>query len=147
MTTTTNELNHIDDIVKVLNGGVVFYRDAIKKVRSPHAKAVFTDMIKFRRDALYKLQPLVVEQTGDIESSLSLAVSIRKKYTEIIGKITGDDHTYIAQLEEVEDKTLDVIREALKENDDPSVKQTLTALLAQAKVVHDQMKTLQDVTA
>lgn len=147
MTTTTNDLHHIDDIVKVLNSGVIFYRDAIKKVRSPHAKAVFTEMIKFRREALYKLQPLVVQQTGDIESSLSLAVSIRKKYTEIIGKITGEDHTYIAQLEEVEDKTLEVFREALKENDDPSVKQTLTALLKQAKAVHDEMKALQDATA
>ena len=147
MTNTSENLEKIDDIVKVLNGGIEFYEDAIKKVESPRVRSVFTQMIKFRREALYKLQPLVIKQTGEIESSSSLVVSIRKMYTDLIGKITGDDHTFVAQLEEVEDKTLEVIREAFEANHDPAVKQTLTMLLSKAKAVHDEMKILQDVTA
>lgn len=147
MTATTDNLEKIDDIVKVLNGGIEFYEDAIKKVDSPQVKSVFDKMITVRRNAVDKLQPLVVRQTGDIEDGSSIIVDIRKMYTDLKGKITGDDHTYVEQLEEVEDKTLEVIREAIEANDAISVKETLRLLLSQAKAHHDEMKALQEITA
>ena len=147
MTTTTNNVEKIDEIVKVLNGGIEFYEDAIKKVDSEHVRSIFSKMILFRRNAVHKLQPLVVKQTGDVEDSSSLLVSIRQMYTDIKAKITDDDHTYVDQLEEVEDKTLEVIRDALDENNTISVKETLMSLLSKAKVLHDEMKSLQELTA
>ena len=147
MTTTTNDLNKIDDIVKVLNSGVEFYEDALKKVDSPNVKSVFSKMISLKRAAVVKLQPLVVKQTGEIEDGSSFAVDARKLYTDLKGKITSDDHTYVDQLEEVEDKTLEAFRAAIEENDSISVKETLSLLLTQAKAQHDEIKTLQEMTA
>ena len=59
---------------------------------------------------------------------------------------SNEDHTYVNQLEEVEDKVLKVLDSAL-ENEQPTIAQsTLMSIRTNAQRMHDEMKALQEQT-
>lgn len=147
----TNEIHSVEkvaDIVKVLKGGIEFYQTAMEKVESHGAKTVFGRMISAKQESIEKLQPFAIAENGEMETGTSLSVDARKLFTIIAGELSGDsDHTYISQLEEVEDKTLAVIRDALEEKQPNAVNMVLMEVLASAQDTHNQMKSLQKSTA
>ena len=148
MQANINKVEKVADIIKVLNGGISFYEEGLEKVKSQSLKTMFGRMIVQKRQAVATLQPYAIEETGEVEKDSSVAVSVRKTYTKLISALSSDaDHTYVAQLEEVEDKTLDVIRDALKEDQPVAVNQTLLGVLSDAKVAHSEMKSLQEMTS
>jgi len=143
-----NQVEKVADIIKVLNGGINFYEEAIEKVKSQSLKTMFGRLILQKRHAVAKLQPFAIEEQGEVEKDSSIAVSIRKAYTKLLSGITSDaDHTYVEQLEEVEDKTLEVIREALEREQPVAVNQVLLGVLSDAKIAHSEMKSLQELTS
>ena len=112
-----NHVEKVSSIIKVLNGGIEFYSDAIKKVESQSIKTVFQQMINDKQTAITTLQPFAVAEQGDYEDDNAMAVDIRSMYTKVISSLTSNsDHTFVSQLEEVEDKILAELREALKED-------------------------------
>ena len=145
-----NNINHIEkvaDIIKVLNGGIKFYEEALNKVDAQSIKVVFGRMIVQKRSAVAKLQPYAIAETGEVEKDSSMAVDVRKTYTKLLSAVSSDsDHTYVSQLEEVEDKTLEVIREALEEQP-VAVKQVLLGVLSDAKLAHGEMRSLEKMTS
>ena len=148
MQSNINKVEKVTDIIKVLNGGISFYEEAIDKVKSQSLKTMFGRLILQKRHAVAKLQPYAIEEQGEVEKDSSIAVSIRKTYTKLLSGISSDvDHTYVEQLEEVEDKTLEVIREALKHEQPAAVNQVLLGVLNDAKIAHSEMKSLQDLTS
>lgn len=139
---------HSISIIKVLNGGIEFYSNAIKKVNSPEVKNVFSAMIREKQAAAAKLQPFAVAKQGKYESDNSVAVDTRNIYTRLISTFSSDsDHTFVSQLEEVEDKTLDVTRDALDEDQPGDCRLVLNALMTDMQQCHDQMKALQKTTS
>ncbi|KXI27876.1 ferritin-like domain-containing protein [Paraglaciecola hydrolytica] len=146
-----NNINHIEkvaDIIKVLNGGIKFYEEALNKVDAQSIKVVFGRMIVQKRSAVAKLQPYAIAETGEVEKDSSMAVDVRKTYTKLLSAVSSDsDHTYVSQLEEVEDKTLEVIREALEEEQPVAVKQVLLGVLSDAKLAHGEMRSLEKMTS
>jgi uncharacterized protein (TIGR02284 family) len=148
MQSNINKVEKVTDIIKVLNGGISFYEEAVDKVKSQSLKTMFGRLILQKRHAVAKLQPYAIEEQGEVEKDSSIAVSIRKTYTKLLSGITSDaDHTYVEQLEEVEDKTLEVIREALEREQPVAVNQVLLGVLSDAKIAHSEMKSLQELTS
>lgn len=147
MTNQVSQVDKVADIIKVLNGGISFYQEASEKVESHGVKSVFGRMISAKRNAIAKLQPYAIAEKGEVETDSSMAVDMRKMYTKVLGAVTDTDHTYVDQLEEVEDKTLEVIREALEEDQPTPVNKALLEVLDDANSTHDEMKALQETTA
>jgi uncharacterized protein (TIGR02284 family) len=138
----------VASIIKVLNGGIEFYSDAIKKVDSQKVKDVFNTVIREKQSAVDKLQPFAVSEKGEYEHDNSMAVDTRNMYTRLISTFSSDsDHTFVSQLEEVEDKTLDVIRDALDEDQPEDCRSVLKTVMADMSKCHNQMKTLQNATS
>ena len=144
---TTPEIKHVSDIVQVLNSGIDFYRDAKDKVDDRQLATFFDRMLNARRMVRERLQPFAVQDDGKPEDGSALSVEARKVYTKVIGAISSDkEHTYISQLEEVEDKTLEEIKAALKEKQPAQYEAALKQSLATMQQCHDEMRALKAAT-
>lgn len=143
----SQEMKHVTDIVQVLNSGIDFYSDAKEKVDDRKLAQFFDRMLNARRMVKERLQPFAVQEEGRREEGSALTVEARKVYTKVIGALSSDkEHTYISQLEEVEDKTLEEIRIALKEKQPPQYEAALLQSLATMQECHDEMRALKKAT-
>jgi uncharacterized protein (TIGR02284 family) len=141
------EVRHVSDIVQVLNSGIDFYRDAKEKVDDKQLEQFFDRMLSARRMVKERLQPFAMQQEGKIEQGSAFTVEARKVYTKVIGAMSSDTaHTYISQLEEVEDKTLDEIKAALKDKQPAQCEAALLQSLATMQQCHDEMRNLKQAT-
>ena len=139
----TTEAKHVSDIIQVLNSGIEFYSDAMEKVDDPHLAKFFDRMINSRHIVKEHLQPFAVQDDGKREEGSAFSVEARKMYTKVIGAISSDkDHTYINQLEEVEDKTLDELKAAMKEDQPPQFAAALLQSMTTMQECHDEMRAL-----
>jgi uncharacterized protein (TIGR02284 family) len=95
-----------------------------------------------------ELQPFVLIDEGEIETDSALSIDIRESYTKLVGMVSTDkEHTYISQLEEVEDKVLSKLDKALSKDLPPKCKSVLLQIQTRMQACHDQMKQLQELTA
>lgn len=141
------EVHHVSDIIQVLNSGIEFYNDAKEKVRDRHIAQFFDRMLDARRMVKERLQPFAVQEEGEREDGSSFSVEARKVYTNVMSSMSSDkDHTYISQLEEVEDKTLEEIKAALKEEQPAQCEAALLQSLATMQECHDEMLALKKST-
>lgn len=139
----TARVNHASDIIQVLNSGIEFYTDAKEQVRDPRLVQFFERMLNARRMVKERLQPFAVIEDGKREEGSAFSVEVRKVYTKVISAISSDtEHTYISQLEEVEDKTLEELRSALKDNQPPQYEAALLQSMATMQECHDEMRAL-----
>ncbi|MDW7547782.1 PA2169 family four-helix-bundle protein [Pseudoalteromonas peptidolytica] len=148
MAESNYDLEPVKALIKVLNGGVEFYTEAKKKLDDIELSRIFDQMIVDKAQAISDLQPFVLIDEGEIETDTALSVDIRESYTKLVGVVSTDKaHTYISQLEEVEDKVLKKLDEALSKALPPKCKSTLLQIQVQMQACHDQMKQLQELTA
>lgn len=143
----THTVEHVSDVIKVLNSGIDFYEKAQDEINDPRVKTVFSKMIDARHRAVTRLQPYAIAEQSEKESGSDFSVQARKVYTQVLASIKSDERaTYVTQLEEVEDKTLEELEAAL-DKDQPSLcRSALTETYAQMKNCHDQMLALQKAT-
>lgn len=141
----TQQSKLVSDIIKVLQGGIEFYEDALSKVHSSEVKTIFSLMIDEKNLAISQLQPLVIAEEGEPETGTYWAVDIRQMYANTLNIFTSDDdETYVEQLEEVEDKVLEVVNKALEETQSANLVQALSGIKIKMMACHDQMKALQE---
>ncbi|MBJ7552613.1 PA2169 family four-helix-bundle protein [Marinomonas ostreistagni] len=142
------ETKHVADIIKVMNGGIEFYEKAKQEVDSPRVERMFNKMIEAKEAAVSELQPFAIAEKGHIEEGSNLEVEARQAYTKLLDKVTkaSTEHTYVDQLEEVEDKVLEELDEALKLDQPSGCERALRAVQARMRECHDEMKALQMTT-
>nr|WP_136250468.1 PA2169 family four-helix-bundle protein [Ningiella ruwaisensis] len=142
------QVEKVSDVIKVLQGGIEFYEEAIKEIDTNHIINVFKRMISEKENAIEMLQPYAINEQGEKETDADWMVSTRKMYTKLVGKMSSDeDHTYIKQLEEVEDRVLEVLDDALSREQPANCLTALRQVRARAQQLHDEMKALQEATS
>lgn len=138
------EINHITDIIQVMNSGIDFYEKAQDKVQDPSVSALFQRMIDARKVSVESLQPYAINQQGEREDGSSFVVEARRAFTTLISKFASDnDQTYIKELEEVEDKTLEEIKVALKKPQSHDCEAALSKVLLTMQSCHAEMSKMQ----
>lgn len=139
----TNEIAAVRDLIKVLNDGVEFYTDARMELRGSGYENILQDMIDVRQAALVRLQPLLYAREGEVETGQTLSGSLRKTYADMLAKIkSSKSQTYIVQLEELEDRTLEYIRTAMNEVTSVDFNTALNHIYASLQHCHNRMRTL-----
>jgi uncharacterized protein (TIGR02284 family) len=139
-----NEVNHISDIIQVMNSGIDFYQKAQQKVQDPAIAALFQRMIDAREVTVERLQPFAINEQGEREEGSSFAVEARRAYTALITKFSAEnDDTYVKELEEVEDKTLEEIKAAMAKPQAPDCEAALAKALLTMKSCHAEMSKMQ----
>lgn len=139
----TNEISAIRDLIKVLNDGVEFYTDARVELRGSGYENIFQEMIDVRQAALVRLQPLLYSREGEVETGQTLSGSLRKTYADVLAKIkSSKSQTYIAQLEELEDRTLEHIRTAMRDVTSVDFNTALNHIYSSLQHCHNRMRAL-----
>ena len=139
-----HDVNHITDIIQVMNSGIDFYEKAQEKVKDPAIVALFQRMIDARKVSVENLQPYAINEQGEREDGSSFAVEARRAYTALITKFSSDnDQTYVKELEEVEDKTLSEIKTAMKKPQPHDCEAALAKVLLTMQSCHTEMSRMQ----
>lgn len=139
----TSEISAIRDLIKVLNDGVKFYTDAKVELNGSGYDAVFQEMIDVRQNALARLQPLLYAREGEVEDDHTIGGSLRQAYTDLLAKIKSNKaKTYIVQLEELEDRTLEYVKKAQAEAVSVDFTIALNYILISMQECHNRMRSL-----
>ncbi|GAC15713.1 PA2169 family four-helix-bundle protein [Aliiglaciecola lipolytica] len=148
MSNDVKQVNKVTDVIAVLRAGADFYEESISEAEHESVKQIFAKMMFEKKAAVEALQPFAIAEQGKKETGESIAVNVRNMYTKLAGMLSFDkEHTYVSQLEEVEDKTLEVIDEALEEDQPEVCARALNEIRSTMQACHDQMKALQELTA
>src|SRR5690606_11027230 len=140
---TTQEVHRMRDLVRVLNDGIDFYRDAEAKVQDTNLKRTFERMATTREKLINRLQPFIVMQEGDAERGHTVSGRMRELYTSMLASMKADsDQTYIDHLESLEDKTLEELRAAISDAENVEVVAALREFHPRLKQCHEEMRAL-----
>lgn len=140
MSKTTSNLN---ELIEVLNDGVSFYEDASKSVDNPSYKTLFSRMASTKRSISADLKAQVALHGEKPAEGGTIAGSLRKGYTDLRASMSKHgDETYIAQLEETEDRILHAFQDALTSSDRAEVRQIAQNYLPDVRRMHDEMRAL-----
>ncbi|MFU2508564.1 ferritin-like domain-containing protein [Pseudoalteromonas sp. ASV78] len=138
------DVNHITDIIQVMNSGIDFYEKAQQEVQDPAIGALFQRMIDARKVSVENLQPYAINEQGEREDGSSFAVEARRAYTALITKFSSNnDENYVKELEEVEDKTLEEIKAAMKKPQPQDCEAALAKVLLTMQSCHTEMSRMQ----
>ena len=140
MNTDTATLN---DLIEVLNDGKKFYEEAVGHVKRTDLKALFSRMARTKGAIASDLRTAVVANGGKPAEGGSFAGSLRKAYAEIATKLSTDrDYTYIAQLEEFEDRILKAFEDAQSKSEDEGVRTIAQRYMPEVMRDHNEMRGL-----
>lgn len=138
-----NEITAVRDLIKVLNDGVNFYTDAKIELKGSGYESIFQEMIDIRQNALVRLQPLLYAREGDVEVGQTIEGSLRKTYTDLLAKLkSSKSKTYIVQLEELEDRTLEYVKKAQTEVVSVDFSIALNYIQVSMQECHNRMRSL-----
>ena len=145
MSTDTATLN---DMIEVLNDGKKFYEEATGHVRRNDLKALFSRMARTKGAIADDLRTAVVASGAKPAEGGSFAGALRTAYAEIATKLSSDkDYTYIAQLEEFEDRILKAFQDAQAKSDDQGVRTIAQRYLPEVTRDHNEMRGLKHAKA
>jgi uncharacterized protein (TIGR02284 family) len=143
MIMANNEITAVRDLIKVLNDGVNFYTDAKIELKGSGYESIFQEMIDIRQNALVRLQPLLYAREGDVEVGQTIEGSLRKTYTDLLAKLkSSKSKTYIVQLEELEDRTLEYVKKAQTEVVSVDFSIALNYIQVSMQECHNRMRSL-----
>ncbi|ABD79535.1 ferritin-like domain-containing protein [Saccharophagus degradans] len=133
-------LTHLNDLVRALNSSIHFYRAANQDVPNVLLAGVFNEIAESHRMCVEALQPFITYTVGEPEEGNSFAVELRKVYASVLACIKSDTElTYLSNLEEVEDKLLELCDRALEENIPVTCRVIVNEVRASIQVSHDRM--------
>lgn len=148
MSLSNYDMGPVKELIKVLNGGVEFYKEAKEELSDNTLATIFNKMITEKSRAISELQTYVLIDEGEIEDDTDLVVTLREKYTKLLTVVRADkEHAYIDQLEEVEDRVLDKLASALEEPLPEPCNIALSQIQIRMQTCHDEMKALQQASA
>ncbi len=133
----------LNEMIEVLEDGCKFYTEAAEKVRRPDLKPLFRQLAGTKEAIANDLKALAVHEQQSPVQHGSLAGMLHILYAEVRAKLSSDkDYTYIAALEESEDRILHVFGNAVVNSDDPKVRDIAQKHLAALTKGHAQMSSL-----
>jgi uncharacterized protein (TIGR02284 family) len=145
MSTDTATLN---DMIQVLNDGKKFYEEAVGHVKRTDLKALFSRMARTKGAIASDLRTAVVANGGKPSEGGTFAGALRKAYAEVATKLSTDkDYTYIAQLEEFEDRILHAFKDAQMKSDDEGVRTIAARYMPEVQRDHNEMRGLKHAKA
>jgi len=138
----------LNEMIEVLEDGRKFYSEAAAKVGRADLKALFQDLAKTKEIICNDLKTAAKNADQSPPHHGSLTGMLHILYAEVRAKLSSDkDYTYIAALEESEDRILHVFGDAIVNSEDSSVRTIAKKHLAALTRSHAQMRSLKHARA
>ena len=128
----SNKTAQLNELIEITRDGKRFYEHAHDEVKDIRLQALFRDMVKAKTEVIDALPA----------SGGTLMGKLRQLYADTRATLSHDEEaTYVAQLEEAEDRILHAFEDAL-ESADNDVRVLLAVEMPKIRACHDRMRAL-----
>lgn len=132
----------LNDLVSIARDGKSFYEHAATKVSDPELKQLFIRIAGVKSQIVADLSNEIGAMGDKPSESGTLVGDISKLYTELRAKLGDKDYTYVARLEQSEDRFLNAFEEARSsEYVSPAAIAILSRLAPEVRQCHELMRT------
>ncbi len=139
MTSKTAQLN---ELIEITRDGQRFYEHAQEAVKDVRLQAVFRDMARVKTEVIQALAVKVVANHETPATGGTLLGKLRQAYADTRALLSSEEEaTYVAQLEEAEDRILNAFEDAL-ECAEADVKALLAVEMPKVRACHERMHEL-----
>jgi len=139
MTSKTEQLN---ELIEIIRDGQRFYEHAHDVVKDIRLQALFRDMSQVKTEVIQALAVKVAASQQTPASGGTVVGRLRQAYADARATLASDEEaTYVAQLEEAEDRILLAFEDAL-ETSEPDVRALLVVEMPKIRACHERMRNL-----
>lgn len=139
MSQKTEQLN---ELIAIIRDGQRFYEHAHDEIKDERLQALFRDMAQAKHQVIQALAVKVAANHEAPASSGTLMGKLRQAYADARATLSSDEEaTYIAQLEDAEDRILEAFEDAM-ESAQPDVRALLAVEMPKVRVCHQRMREL-----
>jgi uncharacterized protein (TIGR02284 family) len=133
----------LDELVATLNDGVAFYERAATKVGDPGLVDLFGRMARLKQAIAGDLNVELALLGARPREQGSVFGAIRIAYAEVLGALTDQNAaTYVARLEEQEDRLLAAFRDGVLAGDSSRVRDLALRYYPEVERMHAEMSAL-----
>ncbi len=140
---STNETDALVRLLKVLNDGMMFYKEAKKHVGHDLYPSLFEKHTSMREELIRDLQAVLFAKSGKIIDGHTVASKLRLAYTNILGMINDTDLTWVHQLEKIEVRTLNEMHKFMEHARNPEILRIIRQKFPAIQRCHDEMRQLE----
>jgi len=138
----SNKTEQLNELIAIIRDGQRFYEHAHDEVKDVRLQALFRDMSQTKNQVIQALSVKVAANHEEPTSSGTVAGKLRQAYADARATLSSDEEaTYVAQLEEAEDRILHAFEDAL-ESAEPDVRALLAVEMPKVRACHDRMRDL-----
>ena len=114
----SNTATQLNELIEITRDGKRFYEHARDEVKSSELKTLFSNMSQAKSNVIIALEKRVAANQETPASGGTLTGKVRQVYADTRAALSSDEEaTYIAQLEEAEDRILHAFEDAMQSND------------------------------
>ncbi|TBU75077.1 hypothetical protein DNK06_18470 [Pseudomonas daroniae] len=138
----SNKTDQLNELIAIIRDGQRFYEHAYGEVKDVRLQALFRDMSQTKNQVIQALSVKVAANQEEPTSSGTVVGKLRQAYADARATLSSDEEaTYVAQLEEAEDRILHAFEDAL-ESAEPDVRALLAVEMPKIRACHDRMRDL-----
>lgn len=138
-----NDERRVKELIQIATDSATFYARALEKVENPDIRRILTDMGQHKRDVAVSLRQALQIDDATVDPNGTLSGAMRRAYADLLAMVSSDDdRIYVGQLEEMEDKLLHNLKEAIAEIEDPKIVAILQSHLPRIAACHSEMSAL-----
>lgn len=139
MSQKTEQLN---ELIAIIRDGQRFYEHAHDEIKDERLQALFRDIAQAKHQVIQALAVKVAANHEAPASSGTLMGKLRQAYADARATLSSDEEaTYIAQLEDAEDRILEAFEDAM-ESAQPDVRALLAVEMPKVRACHQRMREL-----
>jgi uncharacterized protein (TIGR02284 family) len=132
----------LNELIEITRDGQRFYEHAHDEVKDVRLQVLFRDMSQSKSELIRALSMKVAANQEQPASGGTFVGKLRQVYADTKATLTSDkEATYVAQLEEAEDRILHAFEDAL-EDAEPDMHSLLAAEMPKVRANHERMRTL-----
>ena len=135
----TDKIQQLNELIEITRDGQRFYQHAHDEVKDVRLQALFRDMSQSKTELIRALAVKVSANQEKPAAGGTMVGKLRQMYADTKAALVSDEEaTYVAQLEEAEDRILHAFEDALKDAD-PDVHALLATQMPTVCANHDRM--------
>ena len=136
------------ELVAALNDGVAFYERAAQKSGDPSLADLFARMARLKRSLADEINTVIAQEGAPTQDGGSMFGALRMLYADVLAKLSDENAgTYVARLEEEEDRLRATFREAVLGGDSATVRELALRLYPEIDAMHAEMSRLKKALA
>lgn len=138
---STQDSELLNEIITLCHDGALFYREAASGVKSLELSSMFREMAEQREQIAADISEKVRRMGEEPAYGGTLVGRMRTMYADVRARLSSDvDYQYVKELEVAEQRTLDALKEGVRQVEYPVLAEELALHLAAIQLMQDRVR-------